>query len=74
MAKGFDEKEVMNVVDAMEVDVDPMAGTAEDQYDMTRIGKKQELLVRLFLSMPGIITAEDCSVISNICLCWRLRR
>ncbi|KAI4285961.1 MAG: hypothetical protein L6R38_000254 [Xanthoria sp. 2 TBL-2021] len=44
MAKGFDEKEVMNVVDAMEVDVDPMAGTAEDQYDMTRIGKKQELL------------------------------
>ena len=46
MSEGFDEKQAEKVAQAMEADpTDPMTGTAEDQSDMTRIGKKQELLV-----------------------------
>lgn len=48
MSEGFEEKQAKNVTQAMEADTpDPMTGTAEDQSDMTRIGKKQELLVSL---------------------------
>lgn len=48
MSEGFEEKQAANVEQAMEADTtDPMTGTAEDQSDMTRIGKKQELLVSL---------------------------
>lgn len=48
MSEGFEEKQAENVEQAMEADTTgPMTGTAEDQYDMTRIGKKQELLVSL---------------------------
>ena len=48
MSEGFDEKQAEKVAQAMEADpTDPMTGTAEDQSDMTRIGKKQELLVSL---------------------------
>ncbi|KAL8976853.1 MAG: hypothetical protein Q9205_007229, partial [Flavoplaca limonia] len=44
MAKAYDEKEMMSVAEVMGADANPVAGTAEDQDDMTHIGKKQELL------------------------------
>ncbi|KAI4219915.1 MAG: hypothetical protein L6R36_007991 [Xanthoria steineri] len=58
MSEGFEEKQAENVEQAMEADTTgPMTGTAEDQYDMTRIGKKQELLRNFqFLSVLAFTT------------------
>ena len=54
MATPFDKKEAMTFAIAEEVEPGPATGTAEDQYDMTRIGKKQELLVKNYRFPPGI--------------------
>ncbi|KAL8882745.1 MAG: hypothetical protein Q9198_000309 [Flavoplaca austrocitrina] len=48
---------MMSVAEVMGADANPMAGTAEDQDDMTRIGKKQELLRNFqFLSVLAFTT------------------
>lgn len=44
MAHCFDTKEAV-AVESIEEPVTWDSGTAEDQYDMTRMGKKQELRV-----------------------------
>lgn len=46
MAEKFNEKEAF-VLDSIGdvAEVPKLMGTSEDRYDMTRIGKKQELLV-----------------------------
>ena len=41
----FDTAKEAQAVESVEEDVTWDSGTAEDQYDMTRMGKKQELRV-----------------------------
>ena len=66
-------KETVNV-ETMEQPESWISGTAEDQYDMTRIGKKQELRVRHASESHVIhyIQLNGSSEISNSSLSWPL--